>query len=85
MKIISNLKNTKADKQIKQNNLLAANNRQVIYNGMRYIVHVAKVGPMTLADAEPVRINSQHQKVNLFSKTVAAQSIKNMVENGLFS
>jgi hypothetical protein len=83
MKIISTLKNTKSDKQIKLANLLAANLKRIRYNGQQYLIRVAKVASMVLASAEPVQGIST--PVNLFDNSIAAKEMKKLVENKLYS
>jgi hypothetical protein len=70
---------------LKQNNskILAANNRTVKVNGQVYLIRVQTLGPMILADAEPLPQGGI--PINIFNKTVLAKSIRDDVEKGLFS
>ena len=84
MKIVSSLKNNKADNQKKQAALLAAHNKTVHYGGNLYRIIIAKVGSLILANAEAVKgVNTP--LINLFDKTTVAKDLKKMVENGLAS
>jgi hypothetical protein len=83
MKIQSNLKNTKADRALKLANLTNAHQRRVRHNGHVYLVRVAKVGSLVIADAEKVGV--KEPLINLFDQTPLAKDLKKLCENRLYS
>lgn len=69
---------------IKSNSpILNANNRTTKLNGQVYLIRSQGLGSMVLADAEPIPQGGM--PINLFARTVLAKSLRNNVENGIFS
>jgi hypothetical protein len=83
MKIVTQLKNTKADKAAKQSHLLNAHNKLVRYAGQSYRIIVAKVGTLLLADAE--NMVGYSPRINLFGTDTSAKDIRKLCEQGLYS
>lgn len=82
MKIVSNLKRTKADQETKATNLLGANHRRVRHSGGVYFISVAKVGGMILASAH---LGGTKDEINLFGKDKLAQELRKLCENRLYT
>ena len=83
MKIVSTLKNTKADKAAKQTNLINAHNRTIRYGGNTYKIIVASLCGLTLADVENMQGNAP--LINIFGDDTAAKDIRKLIENKLYS
>lgn len=83
MKIVTTLKNTKADKAAKQSHFTNAHNKLVRYAGQSYRIIVAKVGPLLLAEAENMVGTSP--RINLFGTDTAAKDIRKLCEQGIYS
>ena len=83
MNIVKNLKNNKADNQVKKANILSANHKTVRYNGQTYNLYVVTLCGTLLASAQMV--TGKAPVINLFDKTAEAKDIRNLVEQGLVS
>jgi hypothetical protein len=85
MKITTTLKNTKADKAKKQSNLLAAHKRIVRHDNHSYLIYVQKLGPLFLANAEPMT-GTDRTLINLFDpKNKKAKEILTLCQEHIFS
>lgn len=74
----------KKDTLIKRNSkLLAANNRVVRHEGKSWLVRVQQLGPLILADAEPLPKGGE--LVNVFGKGSEARTLRKLIEDGCFS
>ena len=58
-------------------------NRTVRYEGHTYRIIVAKIGLLTLADAENMQGNAP--LINLFGTDTAAKDLRKLVENRIYS
>ena len=83
MKIVSTLKSTKADTELKHNRIISANRRSVRYEGETYQITSARIGKEIVASATPFKSNGD--TINLFDKSIRAREIRKLVENNLFS
>lgn len=63
--------------------ILLANNRLVRINGQAYLIRAQKLGPITLADAEPMPQGGT--PINLFDRSATAKTLRATVEAGCFS
>lgn len=81
MKMKSNSKNAR---------ILAANGKVVRHEHITYKIRAHKVGPILLADVEPVvgadgKAVKEAQPINLFGQTKLTKAIRNLVETGIVS
>lgn len=85
MKIVSTLKNTKADRETKLSNLRSAHQRIVRYKGELFRICVASLGSGVLASAEPVKFGGRNGSINLFDTSAIAKDLRKLCENRLYS
>lgn len=82
MKIVSTLKNNKADNETKRQNLIGANGRKARYGGKLWKLTVQPVGESILASAECMTGN---EIVDMTGKGTVAQDLLKLAKNRLYS
>jgi hypothetical protein len=68
----------------KSSKIRHANGRHVRFDGKRFLIRVATLGPSTLASAEEIG-KPNPPVIDLFAKTTEAKEIRGLVEQGCFS
>lgn len=63
--------------------IFAAHNRRTRYQGQVYLIRCQTLGPLVLADAEPIPQGGT--PISLFAKTPVAKGLRGLVEAGVFS
>lgn len=82
MKIVSLLKNNKADNEIKRQNLIGANGKIARYAGKLWKLTVQPVGETILASAECM---TGKETVDMNGKGTLAQDLLKLAKNRLYS
>ena len=66
-----------------KSNIRGAHNRHTKLNGQSYLIRVQTLGPITLADAEPMPQGGA--PINIFTTTKLAKALRDLIERGCYA